>query len=101
MVSMITLVQRNHFNLKIDFDIGRTFTNCVSSQPGISQMIWKSTEYIGVGVAWDSNGKVVIVAHYKPAGNIAGYFAENVSVIDPIKHAGSTVTVPSKSRVTE
>ena len=72
-----------------------------SSQPGISQMIWKSTKYIGVGVAWDSNGKVVIVAHYKPAGNIAGYFAENVSVIDPIKHAGSTVTVPSKSRVTE
>ena len=71
------------------------------SQPGISQMIWKSTKYIGVGVAWDSNGKVVIVAHYKPAGNIAGYFAENVSVIDPIKHAGSLVTVPSKSRVTE
>ena len=51
-------------------------------------MIWKSTKYIGVGVAWDSNGKVVIVAHYKPAGNIAGYFAENVSVIDPIKHSG-------------
>ena len=51
-------------------------------------MIWKSTKYIGVGVAWDSNGKVVIVAHYKPAGNIAGYFAENVSVIDPIKHPG-------------
>merc|ERR1712131_536944 len=54
-----------------------------------SQMIWKSTKYIGVGVAWDSNGKVVIVAHYKPAGNIAGYFAENVSVIDPIKHPES------------
>ena len=51
-------------------------------------MIWKSTKYIGVGVAWDQNGKIVIVAQYKPAGNIAGYFAENVSVIAPIKHPG-------------
>ena len=44
-----------------------------------TQILWKSTKFIGVGVDWNSNGKIVIVVRYKPAGNRAGLFQENVS----------------------
>jgi hypothetical protein len=42
-------------------------------------MIWKKTEYIGIGCA-TAAGKTYIVANYSPAGSIprAGQFAENV-----------------------
>jgi hypothetical protein len=44
-----------------------------------TEMIWKKTEYIGIGCA-TAAGKTYIVANYSPAGSIprAGQFAENV-----------------------
>ncbi|XP_060766785.1 Golgi-associated plant pathogenesis-related protein 1 isoform X2 [Neoarius graeffei] len=44
-----------------------------------TQVVWKSTEEVGVGLATD--GKTVfVVGQYKPAGNIsnAGFFNDNV-----------------------
>ncbi|XP_026104089.1 uncharacterized protein LOC113075622 isoform X1 [Carassius auratus] len=45
-----------------------------------TQMIWGSTEQVGVGLASDGKGKFITVAFYKPTGNITnpGYFQDNV-----------------------
>ena len=38
-----------------------------------SQMIWNTTKEIGVGVAKGTDGSMIVVANYFPAGNIVGY----------------------------
>lgn len=43
-----------------------------------TQMVWRSTKEIGVGRAKSKLGQVIIVAYYKPAGNIPGQFLANV-----------------------
>uniref|UniRef100_A0A4W4G4X2 SCP domain-containing protein n=1 Tax=Electrophorus electricus TaxID=8005 RepID=A0A4W4G4X2_ELEEL len=45
-----------------------------------TQMVWKSTERAGVGLATDGKGMFITVAFYEPAGNISnhGYFQDNV-----------------------
>ena len=46
-----------------------------------TQMIWKSTQRLGVGYALSSDGReVYVVTNYYPAGNIInhGYFESNV-----------------------
>ena len=37
-----------------------------------SQMIWNTTKEIGVGVAKGTDGSIIVVANYYPAGNIIG-----------------------------
>lgn len=43
-----------------------------------TQMVWKSTTELGVGVAKTRKGKVVVVCNYSPRGNIVGDFLANV-----------------------
>ena len=43
-----------------------------------TQIVWKSSQYIGVGISQDTNGGTYIVANFYPAGNISGQFKENV-----------------------
>nr|XP_022326648.1 cell wall protein PRY3-like isoform X2 [Crassostrea virginica] len=43
-----------------------------------TQMVWKASKEIGVGKAKTSGGKVIVVASYRPAGNLVGSFTENV-----------------------
>jgi len=38
-----------------------------------SQMIWNTTKEMGVGVARGSDGGIIVVANYFPAGNIIGF----------------------------
>ena len=44
-----------------------------------TQLIWKSTKYIGFGCSNNSQGKKYFVANYYPAGNTFNEFRENVS----------------------
>ncbi|MEI9955332.1 MAG: CAP family protein [Ferruginibacter sp.] len=39
-----------------------------------TQMIWKETKVVGVGIAICPNGAVIIVANYYPAGNVIGEY---------------------------
>ncbi|KAL5290195.1 glipr2 family protein [Megaselia abdita] len=43
-----------------------------------TQMVWKATEELGVGIATTKKGKVLIVCNYKPRGNTIGEFMFNV-----------------------
>lgn len=44
-----------------------------------TQMVWKGSKEIGVGKAKTSGGKVIVVASYRPAGNLVGSYKENVN----------------------
>ncbi|XP_056633701.1 uncharacterized protein LOC130899229 [Diorhabda carinulata] len=43
-----------------------------------TQMVWVSTRFCGVGKARGRSGKLVVVAHYLPHGNVSGAYLENV-----------------------
>jgi len=43
-----------------------------------TQIVWKSSEYIGIGVSQNASGGTIIVANFHPGGNVVGHFAENV-----------------------
>lgn len=46
-------------------------------------MVWVSSRYFGVGKARSRSGKLVVVAHYSPPGNVTGAHMENV--LQPIE----------------
>jgi pathogenesis-related protein 1 len=37
-----------------------------------TQMVWKNTTHVGMGIAYCKNGAVIIVANYNPPGNYMG-----------------------------
>ncbi|XP_059056569.1 uncharacterized protein LOC131850368 [Achroia grisella] len=43
-----------------------------------TQMVWVATRFFGVGKARSRAGKIIVVAHYSPPGNISGQFETNV-----------------------
>ncbi|XP_066581252.1 uncharacterized protein [Prorops nasuta] len=43
-----------------------------------TQLIWASSQFLGVGKASSRSGKVIVVANYQPIGNISGQFKNNV-----------------------
>lgn len=48
-------------------------------QGHFTQVVWKGSREIGVGKARSKDGKILVVANYRPAGNVIGRFSENVS----------------------
>ncbi|XP_071801939.1 uncharacterized protein [Asterias amurensis] len=44
-----------------------------------TQMVWKDTKEMGIGKAITKEGKVVLVAFYRPPGNVMGKFEGQVS----------------------
>jgi glioma pathogenesis-related protein 2 len=56
------------------------------NRPGFSmstghftQVVWKSTTKLGMGIGFADGGrKVIVVAQYGPAGNMMGDFPQNV-----------------------
>lgn len=55
------------------FKSGATF-NCGH----FSQMVWKDTKQLGIGLAKGKNGTLYVVANYSPRGNIINKFISNV-----------------------
>jgi len=54
-------------------------------QPGFSskvghftQVVWKGTQKLGIGIAYASSGNIYVVGSYYPPGNYQGQFPENV-----------------------
>ena len=39
-----------------------------------TQMVWKDTKEVGVGMAVCPNGSIIVVANYYPAGNVIGEY---------------------------
>ncbi|XP_058055283.1 uncharacterized protein LOC131206645 [Anopheles bellator] len=44
-----------------------------------TQMVWKGTKELGVGIGQTRSGKVIVVCTYYPRGNVVGQFMANVS----------------------
>ena len=45
-----------------------------------TQVVWKGSRRLGVGVGYADNGrKAIVVANYDPPGNYLGQFPQNVS----------------------
>ena len=44
-----------------------------------TQVVWKGSQQLGVGVAFANNGRIaVVVANYSPPGNYQNRFTDNV-----------------------
>ncbi|XP_072016718.1 uncharacterized protein [Amphiura filiformis] len=43
-----------------------------------SQVVWKDSKELGIGKAITNSGKIIIVGNYKPPGNIAGRYKDNI-----------------------
>ncbi|XP_055607515.1 uncharacterized protein LOC129755176 isoform X1 [Uranotaenia lowii] len=43
-----------------------------------TQMVWKGTRELGVGIGQTRSGKVIVVCTYYPRGNVLGQFVQNV-----------------------
>ena len=45
-----------------------------------TQVVWKNSKQLGVGIAFANNGnKAVVVANYSPPGNYMGQFPQQIS----------------------
>ncbi|KAL3310735.1 hypothetical protein Ciccas_010696 [Cichlidogyrus casuarinus] len=53
------------------------YVNCKGPAGNFTQLIWASSKEVGFGKA-NVGGKCIVVAHYRPPGNIRGRYPENV-----------------------
>lgn len=58
-------------------------------------MVWASTKFFGVGKARSRSGKILVVANYRPPGNISGLFKDNV--LPPVPESEMDLTSVSGS----
>ena len=62
-----------------------------------TQLIWKNCIEVGFGIAIGKDGTVYLVSNYLPAGNVIGYYPQNVQlpgtvlVAEQSKPAGETL----------
>jgi hypothetical protein len=47
----------------------------------MTQLLWKSSTKLGVGISQSPNGMYNVVANYDPRGNMIGSFADNLPQI--------------------
>lgn len=44
----------------------------------MTQLLWKSSKKLGVGISKDRNGMYNVVANYDPFGNLRRHFKDNL-----------------------
>ena len=64
------------YNEVKDYNFGKP--GFQSNTGHFTQVVWKSSEELGIGRAKSADGKEFVVGRYKPAGNMMRAFAENV-----------------------
>ncbi|GLG95509.1 Golgi-associated plant pathogenesis-related protein 1 [Gryllus bimaculatus] len=60
-----------------------------------TQLVWARCRLLGLGKARSRAGKVLVVAHYRPPGNVSGAFQSNVAL--PLPECSSTRSSRSTS----
>lgn len=55
-----------------------TGTHNLSFPGHFTQLVWANSKHFGLGKARSRSGKIVVVAHYAPVGNICGAYLQNV-----------------------
>ncbi len=60
------------------YKLGQYYDESNPKPSHYTQMIWKNSQKIGVGISQANTGYIYIVANYYPGGNIEGQFKENV-----------------------
>lgn len=43
-----------------------------------TQVVWKGTKEVGIGIASDGKNQCIVVGSYRPAGNMMGDFSDHV-----------------------
>ncbi|KAL6423639.1 hypothetical protein ACFW04_010274 [Cataglyphis niger] len=51
-----------------------------------TQLVWKDTKLMGIGIVTGWNGKIYLVCSYDPAGNVDGEFQRNVAPPKEVKY---------------
>ena len=72
------LISKTHL-LKNSFSIRMVMYTNLFTAGHFTQMVWKGSKEMGIGKAKTSGNKCIVVASYRPAGNIVGHFMENVA----------------------
>ncbi|KAM3185496.1 hypothetical protein ACTXT7_006263 [Hymenolepis weldensis] len=71
------------------------FESCSGAAGNFTQMVWAATREVGFGKARD-NRQCVVVAHYRPPGNVRGRYKSNVFRAIPSKDDQVTNTNSDK-----
>lgn len=75
--NMKTLVLLRYEEISL-YKFGEAKPRNPSAVGHFTQLVWKETEKVGVGMATSAKGHVYIVCNYDPPGNVIGQFAKNV-----------------------
>lgn len=67
-------VLKKWYDEEKDYEYGTESLNSLN----FTQLVWKSSEELGIAMAKNQNGQTFVVANYNPRGNVRGYFADNV-----------------------
>lgn len=73
--SAMKLASEAWYNEIKDYSYGPVINNQHFSKIGhYTQMVWKNTQAVGIGVAIDPDGDLYVVARYYPPGNFIGQY---------------------------
>jgi uncharacterized protein YkwD len=76
---------------------GQNYNESNPQPSNYTQMIWKNSKYIGIGITQGNNGYTYVVANYYPGGNIEKEFKENVLSKKNLNLYGSNILSQSNN----
>lgn len=84
---MMMVMSKNDTNINNDSQLIFFLTNSYDFRnPGFksgtghfTQIVWQETKELGMAKVKSSDGKIIVVARYRPPGNVINHFQENVN----------------------